>query len=202
LETFVFQSAHHYHLSLFQNSVKSLENSCFEGCSSLSSLNIQGSVAEIGAKCFQNCLSLQNFGISLEHLPKIRKMWRFETYPFYFVESSDLFIGSPFTSVQLIHNSTLWERLVNILNSDFLLTEFKNFFQNWVFLKIEKKMFVPDLECLWFTSPSGKAVLVQSSTDPEGPDIKETLDWAEQPGISWNRLDSWCSQPPANRPDQ
>jgi hypothetical protein len=57
-------------------------------------------VAEIGAKCFVNCSALQNFGISLQNLPKIKDMW--VRHHFYSKIGSDLFIGCPFKITQFI----------------------------------------------------------------------------------------------------
>jgi hypothetical protein len=86
------------------NSVSSIGDCCFEGCSSLSSLTIPNSVVEIGVRCFQNCLSLQNFAISLQNLPIIKEDYdgeEEEQHPFYSEVGSELFIECPFHSSQL-----------------------------------------------------------------------------------------------------
>jgi hypothetical protein len=64
LEDYCFSGCTSLSSLIIPKSVISLGHYCFLECSSISSLIIPTSVILIGEKCFQNCFSLQNFSLS------------------------------------------------------------------------------------------------------------------------------------------
>jgi hypothetical protein len=78
--------------------VTSLGNYCFAECSSLISLTFPVSLPEIGRKCFEKYGSLQNISFSLLHPPQIREI---REKILFFQASADLFIGCPFSIIQI-----------------------------------------------------------------------------------------------------